>query len=171
MHPSLPSRWVLLATLAALLAACAQPVADQTYTVRQIDSRRNADGAVRIKLTTPGAFAEADADLIVAYVKIVAVREATKRQRMIAQERARRAFTKMNAAARDARKPKARYLAVATEPSAPQPGRRVGKSVMLWDTQAEEIVGNNVYDIESAPPVGTVANFETRAAEYVGGGR
>ena len=171
MNASLSSRWGLLATLAALLVACAQPVADQTYTVRQIDSRPSADGAVRIKLTTPGAHAEADADLIVAYVKIVAVREATKRQRMIAHERARAAFARIKSTGSKRPKSKARYLAVATEPSAPQPGRRFGQSVMIWDTQAEEIVGNNVYDIESAPTVGAVANFETRAAEYVGGGR
>ena len=40
---------------------------------------------------------------------------------------------------------------------------------MIWDTQSEQIVGNNVYDVESAPPVGQTAKFETFSAEYVGG--
>ena len=43
------------------------------------------------------------------------------------------------------------------------------KAVIIWDTQSEQIVGNNVYDVESAPPVGQTARFETVSAEYMGG--
>ena len=44
------------------------------------------------------------------------------------------------------------------------------KAVMIWDTQSETIVGNNVYDVQSPPAVGSTAKFETYSAEYVGSG-
>ena len=44
------------------------------------------------------------------------------------------------------------------------------KSIMLWDTQTQDIVGNNVYDISSSPAVGSTSRFETYSAEYVGAG-
>ena len=31
------------------------------------------------------------------------------------------------------------------------------KSVMIWDTQSQEVVGNNVYDVKSPPAVGSSA--------------
>ena len=151
------------------LSGCAQRPAESAFTVRQIDTASHGDGRVRIKLTTAGDLAEADASMIVAYVKIVAVRVATKRQRQVAEARARGAYRKMTTGHPAVTK-KARYLAVATEKSTPLPGRKAAQSVMLWDTQAQEIVGNNVYDIETAPRVGTVAGFETYSAEYVGDG-
>jgi hypothetical protein len=62
-----------------------------------------------------------------------------------------------------------RYIAVDTvkdERAAPQAAR----SVMIFDTQTQEIVGNDVYDVRSTPPVGGTARFETFTAEYVGTG-
>ena len=44
------------------------------------------------------------------------------------------------------------------------------KSVMIYDTQSGEVVGNNVYDVQSPPSVGSTAKFESYSAEYVGGG-
>ena len=44
------------------------------------------------------------------------------------------------------------------------------KVVMVWDTQAESFVGNNIYDVENPPAVGSTAKFETYAAEYIGTG-
>lgn len=41
---------------------------------------------------------------------------------------------------------------------------------MLFDTQTEEIVGNNVYDLNGPPPPGTAVKFETYTAEFVGSG-
>ncbi len=41
---------------------------------------------------------------------------------------------------------------------------------MIWDTQSQEVVGNNVYDVQSTPRVGTTAKFDTYSAEYVGSG-
>ncbi len=42
--------------------------------------------------------------------------------------------------------------------------------MIIWDTQSEEVVGNNVYDVKSPPPVGSTAKFDTYSAEYVGSG-
>ncbi len=62
-----------------------------------------------------------------------------------------------------------RYIAVETEKNAQDaPGTK--KAVMIWDTQSQEIVGNNVYDIGTAPAVGSNSRFETFSAEYVGAG-
>jgi hypothetical protein len=41
---------------------------------------------------------------------------------------------------------------------------------MIWDTQSQQVVGNNVYDVQSAPRVGSTAKFDTYSAEYVGNG-
>lgn len=62
-----------------------------------------------------------------------------------------------------------RYIAVDTvkdERTSPQ----AAKAVMIFDTQTQEIVGNDVYDVRSTPPVGGTARFETFTAEYVGTG-
>jgi hypothetical protein len=61
------------------------------------------------------------------------------------------------------------YIAVDTardEHTAPQ----AEKAVVIFDTETEEIVGNNVYDVKATPPVGGTAKFETYTAEYVGNG-
>jgi hypothetical protein len=169
MKPILRQWCSLVGSTALVISGCAQRPAETAFTVRQIDTASRANGAVRIKLTTAGDLAEADADLIVTYVKIVAVRVATKRQRQLAEERARATYRKMTTS-HQATPKKARYLAVATEKSPSQPGRKAAQSVMIWDTQAQEIVGNNVYDVETEPRIGTVARFETYSAEYVGNG-
>src|SRR5262245_22898755 len=105
-------------SLAALLAACADPAPQTAYRVQRIESAPAAgEGAVRVKLQTPDDVAEADADLIVNYVQIVAIHEATKRQWEIAQTRARAAWRKMASRPRAGKK-MPRYLAVTTEKSA-----------------------------------------------------
>lgn len=163
--------------------------ASGTFRVQNISSSGTGQGTggestVRIKLSSSGNLAEADLASIVAYVKIVAKREATKRQAMIAMQRARAAQAKMAPAQRKA----TRYLAVDTERSAPLfdtqpanyvegaapastgPAPKFERSVMLWDTQTQSLVGNAVYDINATPPVGKRAQFETYTATYVGGG-
>ena len=60
-----------------------------------------------------------------------------------------------------------RYLAIRTRSDSRAKTRT---SVVLWDTQSKEIVGGNVYDLNETPPGGTVLNFETYVAEYVGAG-
>ncbi len=59
-----------------------------------------------------------------------------------------------------------RFLAVRTHSDA---RAKTLVSVMIWDTQTQEIVGNSVYDINSPPPPGSSVKFETFSAEYVGG--
>lgn len=66
-----------------------------------------------------------------------------------------------------ARKKLPRYIAVDTVPDARSKGT---KSVMIWDTQAEAIVGNNVYDVATPPRMLETVKFETYSAEYVGAG-
>jgi hypothetical protein len=41
---------------------------------------------------------------------------------------------------------------------------------MIYDTQTQQVVGNNVYDVKKAPKQGTVSKFDTYSAEYVGTG-
>lgn len=155
------------AVLALLLAACAEPAADQSFTVRKIESAPTA-GGVRVKLQTSGDMAEADADLLVNYVEIVAIHEATKRQQQIAETRARAAWSRIANRQRSPKR-KPRYLAVATEKSASARTVKSAASVMLWDTRTQEMVGSGVYEIRSTPPVGASAQFQTYSAEYVGG--
>lgn len=122
---------------------------------------------MRVKLQTPGDVAEADADLLVNYVQIVAIHQATKRQQQIAEARARAAWRKIATQPR-ATKKKPRYLAVTTEKSAVPRAAKAAASVMLWDTTTQEIVGNGVYEIRSTPRVGASAQFQTYTAEFVG---
>jgi hypothetical protein len=42
--------------------------------------------------------------------------------------------------------------------------------IMIWDTQSESLVGNDVYDVENPPKLGSTAKFETYSAQYVGSG-
>jgi hypothetical protein len=114
---------------------------------------------------------------------IIAKHQATERQRKIAQERARAAYARLVSQRRaeehrqaqaTTAKPKParkvpRYIAVDTAKD-DRTSPKAAKSVMIWDTQSQEIVGNNVYDVQSAPAVGSTAKFETYSAEYVGAG-
>jgi hypothetical protein len=113
--------------------------------------------------------------IVAATVYVIAKHQATERQRRIAEERARAAYahrvSQQRAAAKAGKKTakKSRYIAVDTvkdERTSP----KAKKSVMIYDTQSQQIVGNNVYDVEKAPAVGQTARFETYSAEYVGSG-
>jgi len=104
--------------------------------------------------------------VIGAVTYIIAKREATERQRRIAEERARAAYAAHQAALK---KRKVRYIAVDTEKDN-RTSPNAKKTVMIWDTQSQEVVGNNVYDVKSPPAVGATAKFDTYSAEYVGSG-
>jgi membrane protein implicated in regulation of membrane protease activity len=101
---------------------------------------------------------------VTAYV--VAKHKATERQRQYAEERARLAYERASAERR-AQYRKRRYIAVDTVREKDSVG---AKSVMIYDTQTEQVVGNNVYDVKHAPKQGTVSKFDTYSAEYVGTG-
>ncbi len=111
----------------------------------------------------------------------VAQYQATQEQRRLAENAARRIERPVRSKARStpatpptrtgsSPKPAAdrpRYLAVRTKSDA---RATTPVSVMIFDTETQEIVGNNVYDINSTPPRGASVTFETFTAEFVGGG-
>ncbi len=72
------------------------------------------------------------------------------------------------AAAASAKKAKKnRYIAVKTEKSPNNTGKA---QVMIFDTQTNHVVGNDVYDLNATPKVGQVSKFDTYSAEYVAAG-
>ena len=101
---------------------------------------------------------------VTAYV--IAKHKATERQRRYAEERARLAYENASAQ-RKARYRQARYIAVDTVREKDSSG---AKSVMIYDTQTQQVVGNNVYDVKQSPKQGTVSKYDTYSAEYVGTG-
>lgn len=123
------------------------------------------DSSIAIPVTA-GAVA-----LTAVTVYIIAKQQATERQRKIAEQRARIYMARRNqqlAAQSAAKKAKpSRFIAVRTEKSEQSQG---AASVMVFDTQTNEVVGNNVYDLKSAPQVGQTAKFDTYSAQYVGTG-
>jgi len=102
---------------------------------------------------------------------IISKQQATERQRKIAEQRARLYMARRQqqlASQPSAKKAKpSRFIAVQTEKTAKSQGKA---SVMVFDTQTNEVVGNNVYDLKSAPQVGQTAKFDTYSAQYVGTG-
>lgn len=66
-------------------------------------------------------------------------------------------------------KPLPRYIAVDTVKDK-RASPKAEKVVMIWDTQSETLVGNNLYDVENPPKVGASARFETYSAQYIGAG-
>lgn len=99
-----------------------------------------------------------------ALVYIVAKHQATERQRRIAEERARLAYEQMPPE-RKARVKRRRYIAVPTAREHDSTGQQ---SVMVFDTQNQQVAGDNVYDVKSVPQDGQVSKFDTYTAEYVG---
>jgi isoaspartyl peptidase/L-asparaginase-like protein (Ntn-hydrolase superfamily) len=103
-------------------------------------------------------------------VYIIERHEASERQKQIAEERARRAYANMSAKRKAQLKAKkVRYIAVDTEKDA-KTSRQAKKSVMVWDTDKQQIASDNVYDVQKSPPVGQTAKFDRYSAEYVGSG-
>ena len=103
-------------------------------------------------------------------VYIIQKHEATERQKQIAEERARRAYANMSAKRKAQLKAKkVRYIAVDTEKNA-KTSPEAKKSVMVWDTEKQEVAGDNVYDVKKSPAIGETAKFDKYSAEYVGSG-
>lgn len=128
------------------------------------------DPAITIPVTIGAAALAAGA----AYV--ISKHQASERQRKIAEQRARiylaeRQAAEQKAAAQAAANKKAarksRYIAVQTVKESADQGK---SQVMIFDTQSNQIVGNNVYDLKSSPQVGSTTKFDTYTAEYVGTG-
>jgi hypothetical protein len=124
--------------------------------------------------------------LVAGATYVIAKHQATERQRIVAEQRARlymakRAEATRLAAARSSSasdrtakktsKPAAapRYIAINTEKSGATKSAS-GPSVMVFDTQSSQIVGNNVYDLKAQPKAGEPTKFDTYTAQYVGNG-
>lgn len=136
---------ILAAAIAVLSSGCLSP-----ETIRKIEGTPGQEGTGIMGSRLP------------AVIKILATYEASAEQKAVAEERAHAAQAKLKG------KKKPRYIAVDTD----RDNRAQGAaSVMLWDTQTEEIVGNNVYDVEAPPKLGEVAMWDTLSAQYVGVGR
>ena len=102
---------------------------------------------------------------------IIAKHQADERQRQVAAQRGRIASQRIarRSTSSSSKKKKSRYIAVDTvknEKTSP----KAKKAVMIYDTQSGQVVGNNVYDVQSPPSVGSTAKFESYSAEYVGSG-
>jgi Tfp pilus assembly protein PilE len=97
----------------------------------------------------------------------IAKYQATMEQRRIAEDTARRFETRVQANARTPKQRAPRYLAVRTRSDARAKSKT---SVMIWDTQSQKIVGNEVYDLNEGPRAEAQVKFETFSARYVGGG-
>jgi hypothetical protein len=117
---------------------------------------------------------------------ILATHDASAKQRAVAEQNARRAVAKLQAqvaaeekapppkpasgkktAATKPHKKLPRVIAIATSRDEKTDAKAV-RAVMLWDTSAQQIIGNKVYDLESEPPRGADVKFETQAASYLG---
>lgn len=130
-------------------------------------------------ITIPVSIGAAVAAGTIAY--IVAKEQASARQRKIAEQRARlylaqQAERQKKVAHRStattsktiaAAPKKSRYIAVKTVKEETSKG---SDQVMIFDTQSNQIVGNNVYDLKAPPKVGQTTKFDTYSAEYVGTG-
>jgi len=77
--------------------------------------------------------------------------------------------TNVKTAKREAKRKLPRYVAIETaKDKRAAPGTK--KVVMIWDTQSEALVNNDVYDVQNVPTVGSTAKFDTYSAQYVGNG-
>ena len=101
-------------------------------------------------------------------ITILAVHEATEHQRQVAQEQGRLAYQQLIEQHKTRGVKESRYLAVAT---AREPDSKGAKSLMIFDAQTEQVVGNHVYDVKTEPKTGQVVKFESYSAEYVGTGQ
>ena len=162
----------LMAAASLLATGCAEMTPLENAGVFGAASGAAAGGIARASGASVGesvAIGAATGAVVAAVTYVIAKHQATERQHRIAEERAQRAYAEMSAKKKEQMKArKTRYIAVDTEKSEQTPEAK--KSVMIWDTQSQEVVGNNVYDVKSPPPVGSTAKFDTYSAEYVGSG-
>jgi hypothetical protein len=96
----------------------------------------------------------------------IAKHEATERQRRTAEARAHLAYQDLSPE-RKARVKKNRYIVVDTVREKDSQG---AKSVMIYDTQTQQVVGSNVYDVKQSPKGGTSLQIEAYPGVYVGSG-
>ncbi len=99
--------------------------------------------------------------------EIIAQHVASEQQRAIAEARARQYYARMAESKKIALKKKnVRYLAVDTVNSK-ETSPQAKKSVMIWDTKSEQVVGSKVYDVKTPPEAGQTGQFNTYTADYI----
>jgi hypothetical protein len=93
---------------------------------------------------------------------------ATELQRRIAEQNAKAYFAHHGSEKKSTLKKKnIRYLAVPTVRSK-QTSPKAKEVIMIWDIPRESLVGENVYELDSAPAAGKLATYDNLMAEYVG---
>src|SRR5438067_6421077 len=93
---------------------------------------------------------------------------ATELQRRVATQNAKTYYARLGAGKKNELKKKnIRYLAVPTVRSK-QTSPKAKEVIMIWDIPRESLAGQNVYELDSAPPVGKLATYDNLVAEYVG---
>jgi len=101
---------------------------------------------------------------------IIAKHKASEVQRRVAHERAMRTYASWSPQKKESLKTqKVRYLAVETK-SDERTAPNADASVMIWDTEVQKVVGSDVYEVETTPPDGSTAQFESYSAQFVGTG-
>ncbi len=159
------NRIVLPMVVILLFAGCAgEEGEEEIHSTRSVGFSAGLGSAQSMSSTATSGAVQTAATFVLAYY------EATERQRQVALKNARRAIAVIRSQPKKRtamKKKRIRYLAVDTE----KDERAVGKAtVMIFDTESEQIVGNNVYDVSTKPPLGVTAQFDTYAATYVGTG-
>jgi hypothetical protein len=95
---------------------------------------------------------------------------ATELQRRIATQNAKTYYARLEPRKKDELKKKnIRYLAVPTVRSK-QTSPKAKEVLMIWDVPRESLVGEYVYELDTAPIVGEVASYDKMRAEYIGKG-
>ncbi len=146
----------------AVIVACARdPLEEAAW---QASRAGTAAGQGRGGMDTVGLEA---GSRVVERFYYVAKYQASLGQRRFTETSARKIARRPLKRASTTRGKPGRYLAVRTRSDARATTRT---SVMLWDTFSSEIVGNDVYDLNEAPPTGAMVKFETYTAEFVGSG-
>ncbi|MEP6672794.1 MAG: hypothetical protein ABJF10_26755 [Chthoniobacter sp.] len=173
MNPRTLKTVALATSISLLVAACENMTPGENAAVFGSTAGILAGGIARAAGASTGesiAIGAATGAVVAFTAYVIAKHQATERQRRIAEQRARVYYGRLAPEKKMAlKKKKVRYIAVDTEKNE-QTSPKAKKSVMIWDTQSETVVGNNVYDVQSTPSVGSTAKFETYSAEYVGTG-
>jgi hypothetical protein len=93
---------------------------------------------------------------------------ATELQRRIATQNAKTYYAHLAPRKKNELKKKnIRYWAVPTVRSE-QTSPKAVEILMIWDIPRESLVGQNVYELEKKPQIGTLASYDDLKAEYVG---
>lgn len=103
-----------------------------------------------------------------AALTVVAIHNATERQLQVATEQGQIATQAIATKHAGRGVKKSRYLAVAT---VREPDSQGQKSLMIFDTQTNQVVSPHVYDVKGEPKTGQTGKFEAYSAEYVGTGQ